>query len=75
LSPNYRLVESDKFLDAGDSLLFDPVLANQCLLSSTIDNGLATSFVQEYKKYIEFQTTLAYLKGTVEVLYFDENLN
>jgi hypothetical protein len=56
-------MDSNKFLDTGYSLLLDPELANQCLLSSTIDNNLASSFVKEYKKYIEFQTTLAYLKG------------
>ncbi|KAG4029615.1 hypothetical protein MFRU_015g01520 [Monilinia fructicola] len=41
---------------------FDSELANECLLSSVIDNDLAASFVVEYKKYVQFQSTLNYLK-------------
>lgn len=49
--------------DAEESLYIDPALANACLLSSGIDNKLAADFVIEYKKYVEFLTTQAYLKG------------
>ncbi|PVH76795.1 hypothetical protein DL98DRAFT_357750, partial [Cadophora sp. DSE1049] len=38
-------------------------LANKCLQSSTIDNELAASYIKELKKYMEFETTLAYLKA------------
>ncbi|CZR62937.1 uncharacterized protein PAC_12834 [Phialocephala subalpina] len=41
---------------------FLPSVANACLLSSGIDNELAADFVIEYKKYVEFLTTQAYLK-------------
>ncbi|KAE9364686.1 hypothetical protein N431DRAFT_474269 [Stipitochalara longipes BDJ] len=42
---------------------FKPSLGLACLQSSVIDNELATSYVKEVKKYLEFQSTVAYLKN------------
>ncbi|KUJ09328.1 uncharacterized protein LY89DRAFT_657656 [Mollisia scopiformis] len=48
--------------DADSNFYFPPSLANDCLLSSGINVDLAVDFIVEYKKYILFLTTLAYLK-------------
>ncbi|KAI9687704.1 MAG: hypothetical protein M1822_001783 [Bathelium mastoideum] len=49
---------------ASDELVFlDPQLSFDCLKSSTIDTGLAGTFLDEYEKYLDFQTTLSYLKS------------
>ncbi|TVY83851.1 Peptidase S41 family protein [Lachnellula suecica] len=50
--------------------LFKPSLAHDCLQSSAIDNQLAASYVTEIKKYIQFQSTLAYLKNPPVDYYY-----
>ncbi|KAL5313619.1 hypothetical protein ACEPPN_018040 [Leptodophora sp. 'Broadleaf-Isolate-01'] len=45
------------------NFLLKPSLAYACLQSSGIDNQLAASYVVELKKYIQFQSSIAYLKN------------
>jgi hypothetical protein len=49
--------------DSGKTFAFSPELGIQCLQSSAIDKDLASNYAEELKKYYEFQSTLAYLKG------------
>lgn len=65
LSAN-SFTSSNQATDAESNLDFDPALANACLLSSGIDKDLALGFLVEYKKYVEFLTTIAYLKGALQ---------
>ncbi|KAG9233314.1 hypothetical protein BJ875DRAFT_496766 [Amylocarpus encephaloides] len=54
-----------EFYGNEDALLayeFAPSLAQACLASSTINTTLAVIYIIELKKYIQFQSTLAYLK-------------
>lgn len=44
-----------------------PLLAYACLQSSAIDNTLAASYIQELKKYYQFQSSIAYLKSKLTV--------
>ncbi|KAI9667445.1 MAG: hypothetical protein M1821_000261 [Bathelium mastoideum] len=62
-----RLRSPDHFKVAGllgyELVSLDPQLSFDCLKSSTVDTGLAGTFLDEYEKYLAFQTTLSYLEG------------
>lgn len=69
-SSNFGFAWSNAAVDTGLNLNIAPSIANACLLSSGIDKDLAIDFIVELKKYLEFQTTLAYLKGTLLLLWY-----
>ncbi|PWY71795.1 hypothetical protein BO94DRAFT_608436 [Aspergillus sclerotioniger CBS 115572] len=49
-------------LNVTDSIIVDGELAHQCLLSMPFDSHNGTLFVQEFRKFIEWQSTLDVLK-------------
>ncbi|KAG0650397.1 Peptidase S41 family ustP [Hyphodiscus hymeniophilus] len=49
-------------LSTSNFFYFDARLGISCLESSTINSDLAVSFIAELSKYVEFQSTLSYLK-------------
>ncbi|KAL9088905.1 MAG: hypothetical protein Q9165_005962 [Trypethelium subeluteriae] len=62
-NPCARITSRLNRVDKERPFFFDSGLGLKCLQSSTFDNQLASAFLEEYGKYLEFQTTLSYLKN------------